>query len=51
VEGEAGSADEAGFPVAGEALDAGGLGSGQPDRGMPGGHGWPPRAGSGASPA
>src|SRR6266498_6056553 len=33
AEGEAGAADEACFPVAGEALDAGGLGGGQPDRG------------------
>src|SRR6266481_6253418 len=33
MEGEAGEAEEAGFPVAGEALDAGGLGGGQPDRG------------------
>ena len=33
MEGEAGSGKDAGFPVAGEALDAGGLGGGQPDRG------------------
>src|SRR6266700_7489390 len=33
AEGEAGAADEACFPVAGQALDAGGLGGGQPDRG------------------
>jgi len=33
MEGEAGEADEAGFPVAGEAVDAGGLGGGQRDRG------------------
>ena len=40
-----------GFPVAGEVLDAGGLGGGQPDRGdARGGQGWPPRAGSGAVP-
>ena len=33
MEGEAGAADEAGFPVAGEAVDAGGLGGRQRDRG------------------
>src|SRR5208337_3714062 len=33
MEGEAGCGDEGGFPVAGEAVDAGCLGGGQPDRG------------------
>src|SRR6266851_405138 len=33
MEGEAGGAEDAGFPVAGEAVDAGCLGGGQPDRG------------------
>jgi len=33
MEGEADGGEEAGFPVAGEALDAGGLGGGQLDRG------------------
>src|SRR5712691_9332741 len=32
MEGEAAEAEEAGFPVAGEAVDAGGLGGGQRDR-------------------
>ena len=33
LEGKAGEAEYSGFPVAGQALDAGGLGGGQPDRG------------------
>jgi hypothetical protein len=33
MEGEAGCGEGSGFPVAGEALDAGGLGGRQPDRG------------------
>jgi hypothetical protein len=50
MEGEAGGGEEPGFPVAGEAVDAGGLGVGQPDRGDAGlgGQGWPPELGSGA---
>jgi len=36
MEGEAGGGEEPGFPVAGEALDAGGLGGGQLDRGNAG---------------
>src|SRR5260370_20884708 len=32
MEGEAAEAEEAGFPVAGEAVDAGGLGGGERDR-------------------
>jgi hypothetical protein len=36
MEGEAGCGEEAALPVAGEALDAGGLGGGQPDRGYAG---------------
>src|SRR5216683_369410 len=39
MEGEAGCGDEGGFPVAGEAVDAGCLGGGQPDRGDAGGAG------------
>ena len=50
AEGEAGAGDKAGFPVAGEVLDAEGLGGGQPDRGMLGGQGWPSRTGTGAFP-
>src|SRR6266496_3692136 len=50
AEGEAGAADEACFPVAGQALDAGGLGGGQPDREDAGRAGLAARAGSGASP-
>ena len=43
MEGEAGEAEDVGFPVAGEAFDAAGLGGGQPDRGDAG------RAGLGAA--